>query len=958
MSVRTPEMIKSWLSKNQHRFDEPAQFYGTEPNAVNKDWDSSKVRWLMLASWVYAAAAGNSSVPAVYKAINIGREDFLCDRFYLPATPRDLRCFETAGMPVFGIESKHELRDFDVVGTSIAYPLLSMSFLKMLTMSGMPARWKEREVQGLENFPMVMVGGLSYGAPEVLAPVVDCWFCGEVEDEPGNPGIAAVTARIAVFKETGAWQSDRLSCYKDLALEFNYLYFPRFVDVHYEYQDRPLVDGDHPSKQVSGYSSNLEGMRLPITKRFVHDMDKIVPLDDPPLLFNDANMISGDIESGRGCPAWCSFCALTWRQKPARQRSVPYMVEYAQSLTENMGGTHLSPFSPDFAMQSNKKRLISALLMGVSDEVDSSSMRIDDFIADDDFILLQVTGGMRSVTLGLEGGSQRMRDLVGKGTRDEDVCEAVSRGIRAGVKRFKIYMITNLPGEDEGDIYRTLRLGKKLADIRESMGASNVRIQFSWTPLMVESNTPLQWFAVQETSRILGDVLEEFRNIKIEGKIGERARHEKLVLHQLCHRASRDVGEAIIDAFLLSNKACWGGVPRDMAELLEAALRARGFHNGTADCFDERDRNDLFGWEFISQGIDPDLMWSAYQQMREFAELTDSHDYDSQLPAGYGGNEWIARCDQQCLGNTCGVCSAEDLKLRAAYIRDGVLDDEVRLSEVRPVDERSQVLRVRARLVRPDSHRFVSNDHWRYNVRRAAYRAAKHLGLPGAVAKRSIRFASDSITYRDWTSGVDYLEFGLTSRLSVPQVDSLVQAMNEQMLSWMRITGFEVYPASAPPMRTEVDLSLFELELDEDSQVVEDAIEQWRESEYVKLVIKTEGSWFGNVPEEVNAKDYVDGWWLVRDGHRLRLRMLVRGKPNPYAVYAALMGKVSWLDAAEHVMTRLESFVTVDRNQLDFLRPACNGCGLLIPVTVLDVPYDPEWCPQCKDKNAEVSRGC
>jgi hypothetical protein len=634
------------------------------------------------------------------------------------------------------------------------------------------------------------------------------------------------------------------------------------------------------------------------------------------------------------------------------------MVEYAKSLTENMGGTHLSPFSPDFAMQSNKKRLIAALLSGVSDEVDSSSMRIDDFIADDDFILLQVTGGMRSVTLGLEGGSQRMRDLVGKGTRDEDVCEAVSRGIRAGVKRFKIYMITNLPGEDEGDIYRTLRLGKKLADIRESMGASNVRIQFSWTPLMVESNTPLQWFAVQETSRILGDVLEEFRNIKIEGKIGERARREKLVLHQLCHRASRDVGEAIIDAFLLSNKACWGGVPRDMAELLDTTLRARGFHNGTADCFDERDRTDLFGWEFISQGINPDLMWTAYQQMREFAELTDSHSYDSELPAGYGGNEWIARCDQQCLGNTCGVCSAEDLKLRAAYIRDGVLDDEVRLSDVRPLDERSQVSRVRARLVRPDSHRFVSNDHWRYNVRRAAYRAGRHLGLPGVVAKRSIRFASDSITYRDWTCGVDYLEFGLTSRLSVPQVGSLVQAMNDQMISWMHITGFEVYPVSAPPMRTEVDLSLFELELDEDSQVVEDAIEQWQKAEYIKLVIKTEGSWFGNVPEEVNAKDYVDGWWLVRDGHRLRLRMLVRGKPNPYAVYAALMGKVSWLDAAEHVMTRLESFVTVDRNQLDFLRPACHGCGFLIPVTVLDVPYDLEWCPQCKDKNAEASRGC
>jgi hypothetical protein len=48
--------------------------------------------------------------------------------------------------------------------------VLSMSFVRMLTMSGVGARWADRDP---DTSPMIMAGGLSYDAPEVLAPVVD-----------------------------------------------------------------------------------------------------------------------------------------------------------------------------------------------------------------------------------------------------------------------------------------------------------------------------------------------------------------------------------------------------------------------------------------------------------------------------------------------------------------------------------------------------------------------------------------------------------------------------------------------------------------------------------------------------------------------------------------------------------------------------------------------------------------
>ncbi len=923
---------------------------GTEPNAERRPWDSAAARWCMVASWVYEAAAGNQSIPAVYKAIHDHRPDFLCDRFYLPATPGDMRLMEKSHIPVFGIETKHPITDFDVVATSISYPVLSMSFLKMLTMSGITPRWHDRDANAT---PMIMVGGLSYGAPEVLSPVVDCWFLGECEDEPGNPGIGAVTARIAAFKRLGRWSTDRVACYADLAREFNFLYFPRFVKVHYQNEDRTHVGvGPRMSKQVSGYTSLLDGMRLPFRKRHVADLDAIKPLDNPPLLYADPAMGSGDLEVARSCPAWCGFCSLVWRSKPYRQRSVDYVVDYAKNMQNNMGSTRMAPFSPDLPMHTQRRKLIANLLEQVSDEVDAASMRVDDFTADNTFILLQVHGGMDAVSLGVEGNSQRMRDLVGKGTSDADVKEAVTRGIRAGIRKFKLFMISNLPGEDEGDIYRILKLAKELADIRDSMNQPTVRIQFSWTPLLIEANTPFQWFAPQPASRILGDIWEEFRDLKIDFKLGAKAQPDKLAFFQLSQRASRDVGEALVDAMLEADQACWGGVPRTFKTTLEAKLIDHGFANGFADCFDERLKHDMFGWEFIDTGISNELLWTTYVQMREFVEWTDSHSYDLNFDRSYHGSEWIARCDERCQGKTCGACSHTDLRYRTGYIRDAAEDRDVDLSTLRAVDQHSQAIRIRARITKAEALRFVGNDHWRFLVRRAAFRAQGALGWTHGIAKRTIRFASDEVKYRDWTAGTDYVEFALTRPMNDTLLKAFMTKLNNHLDGRLSIDDWTRHPTDAVTLRTDVDLTLFEVEVDADYDTLVQRLDWWHRQDSIGMRLKIEGGYFAPNSETVDALAYVDDLWLARDGHRLLVRMLLRGRPNPYNIVAVLMGKQSWLPFAKHSARRLDVFIATDRHQTDFLRPACQRCTLGIPINLLDQPFHPQYCPRCLDEQA------
>jgi radical SAM superfamily enzyme YgiQ (UPF0313 family) len=953
----TPEQITRWLANNGHRLDNPVQYLGDEPNAVRKGWAQAgvQVRWLLAASWPYFHSAGNQSIPAVYQAINDGA-GYLADLSYLPETSRDMRILEKAGVPVFGIETKHEMADFDVVGTSISYMVLFMNFCKLLGMSGIPLRWKDRDERP-QDWPMVLVGGQAFCAPGAMEPVVDAVWLGEVEDEPGNGGISAVCERIADFKSDGSWSSDRLACYKSLALEFPYLYFPRFVQVDYAYYDRGLPQS---SKQVSGYRSLLPGQVMPRKSRHVVDMDKVRPLRSAPLLYTECGMGAGDLEVARGCPAWCGFCRLSWVTKPYRQRDVGLSVRHAAEWARNMGSTELSPFGPDFPMHTRKKELLARLLAEVSDEVDGTAMRIDDFAADEQYVLLQAQGGADTVTLGLEGSSQRMRDLVGKGTSDDDVVDAVVKGIRAGFRKFKIFMINNLPGEAEGDVLRAIELARRLAAVREEMGQPNVTIQFSFTPLLIEAQTPFQWFAPTPPDHTYIKVFDAFRDLKVQAKLGTKAEPNKVALFQLCQRASRDVGEAIVDVLERHSVASWGGVPKSLRDDLDQALRRHGFRNGLADCFDERGRHDLFGWEFIDTGVSQSLMYATYQQMVEFLCGTDPDTYDSLLDERYHGQEFVERCDTGCQGAACGACSgpAGDFRKRREYMTAAASGDrDIYAHPVRSIDLSSEAVRLRVQFIKDVRYRFVYNTHWRHSFRRAAYIAAH--GLEGVlpegtnISKRSIRFASDAIKVRDGSWFVDWAEFSLTRKVTEDQAAAFLQVMSHELSPWVTVhpTSWKLGPVSHSLGNAE---AFYELEVPRQSEhYLEMRLAAWDEVEHIHLSLAGDTSYFGVSTEEANAKELLSQVWAIRRGSRLLLRFFAHGPAGPYQLAAAILGEYSPTKLMAQPAKRI-AWLSASYEG-DILAEACERCGHPMPLTLVRDPLTPKadrnvnMCPQCAD---------
>jgi len=349
----------------------------------------------------------------------------------------------------------------------------------------------------------------------------------------------------------------------------------------------------------------------------------------------------------------------------------------------------------------------------------------------------------------------------------------------------------------------------------------------------------------------------------------------------------------------------------------------------------------MFGWEHIDMGVSPQLLWNTHVQMVEFLQATDPETYDEEMGKDYHGQEWTGRCDKHCAGAACGACAPVDFRKRKEYMTAAKGDRDVKAQPVRPIDLSTVAVKIRMRLNIPEHLRYLTRDHWRYSIRRAAYRAAQDC-LPGgaSIAKRSIRFAGDVISVRDWSYGIDYAEFGLTQHVSASHIQLFMSRMQAELGPWAGVQGYEIYPASVSlPAGA---LSFYELEVDASPDLLAARLAAWDHAEAVPLTLAADTSYFGPGTEEVDAKELVADIWAVRSGHQAKLRFLARGKAGPYQLAAAFLGKSSHIPLQRYPALRREWF---QPDAPPLLTPSCAGCGAPVLPALLGEPRS--CCPRC-----------
>ena len=136
----------------------------------NKDFEGAKVRIAMAFPDKYEIGISNLGVRVLYELVN-KEPDYMCDRVYAPEN-------DFTPEPLYGLESKRPLKDFDAVGFSLQYEMAYPTVLKMLEMAGIPYRNDQRT----DDNPIIIAGGPCTFNPLPMSEFIDVFTVGDGED--------------------------------------------------------------------------------------------------------------------------------------------------------------------------------------------------------------------------------------------------------------------------------------------------------------------------------------------------------------------------------------------------------------------------------------------------------------------------------------------------------------------------------------------------------------------------------------------------------------------------------------------------------------------------------------------------------------------------------------------------------------------------------------------------------
>ena len=168
---------------NEKRFEQllttvqkPGRYAGGEVNAVMKDKSAVDVRFAFCFPDTYEVGMSHLGMKILYSLFN-SREDIWCERAFAPWGDFG-EVMRQNDIPLFALESRDYIKDFDFVGFTLQYELSYTNILYMLDLARIPLHASERTDW---STPVVVAGGPCACNPEPLCDFVDIFFLGEGE---------------------------------------------------------------------------------------------------------------------------------------------------------------------------------------------------------------------------------------------------------------------------------------------------------------------------------------------------------------------------------------------------------------------------------------------------------------------------------------------------------------------------------------------------------------------------------------------------------------------------------------------------------------------------------------------------------------------------------------------------------------------------------------------------------
>ena len=485
--------------------EKPGRYSGGEYNQVIKDKNKVKARWAFCFPDSYEIGMSNLGMRILYGALN-AHEDIWCERVFTPWVDMQEQ-MKKYGMPLTAHESKDSLKVFDIIGFTLQYEMSYTNVLNMLDLAEIPLRADERG----DEFPIIIGGGPCAYNAEPIADFFDCFSIGE-----GEEMLVEFTKLYIEMKESGTYTKEAFL--HRAAKTISGIYVPSFYNV--EYND----DGT-----IKAYTPIYDDIPSKITKRIIGDMDKAFFPKDVVVPYIETVHDRIMLEVYRGCIRGCRFCQAGMIYRPVREKSADVLNSQAKCLYESTGYEEISLTSLSISDYTELEKLTTQLLDWTDENMVSlslPSLRVDSFTKE----LMDRVSGVRSssLTFAPEAGTQRLRDVINKNVKEEDLLHAVNVAFEAGKNQVKLYFMMGLPTETYEDIEGIAVLAKKVVESyyqnpKRNKGRSP-QVTVSVSCFIPKPFTPFQWEA-QDTKEMFEEK-QKFLAEKITDKKIKFAHHD------------------------------------------------------------------------------------------------------------------------------------------------------------------------------------------------------------------------------------------------------------------------------------------------------------------------------------------------------------------------------------------------------------------------------------------------